>query len=582
VRNANMLLEMGLRNQAAQSAAFNLQEIGMAKIGKGSGKGTNLFNFKRDGEDYHALVQDSKDVPADLLVKGMEGIPVQTSSLLHLMGMPSRLLRQMFVANPISAARILFKDTISSAMTSGSNLDTVGKALRTVGDNLMEKRGISGGEVFQGLPDDMANILREVQTGKPGWETLMAKAHVLHAKADALTRQIRYESYKKQGLSDMEASYMALESMNFTRRGISPSIHVLNTLNPFINSQIQGINTLVQSLRGTMPMNEKLKIREKIIQRGMLVAGATMLYATMMQDKEAYKNATPDQKFNNWFLPLDTFGISEPLRVPIPFEAGMLFKAVPEMLVSAMHGNNDEAAEGLKQVVQKMIPGGDTYGIPQALRPGIEVGMGKSFYTGRDLESRHEQSLQAGYRSRPTTSGFADALGQELNVSPIKIDHLIQGYTGSLGLAITQMASSIVFGKQKQEQIAPNLSQMPLIGSSFQPQDAGAIVEQTYKVMNDAAQVKATYTDMLNKGRSDAAEAYKNKNADEFNKASMSSRFTSSMSQFTKEMQAIQTQVATGQITPEEGRQKRNDLVARRTAYAQTLLAQASGRTAPQ
>ena len=582
VRNANMLLEMGLRNQAAQSAAFNLQEIGMARIGKGAGRGTDVFNFKRDGEDYHALVQDGKGVPADLLVKGMEGIPVQTSSLLHLMGLPSRLLRQMFVANPISAGRILFKDTLSSAMTSGSNLDTVGKALRTVGENLMERRGLSGGEVFQGLPDDMANILREVQSGKPGWETLLAKAHVLHAKADALTRQIRYESYIKQGLSEMEASYMALESMNFTRRGISPSIHVLNTLNPFINSQIQGINTLVQSIRGTMPMNEKLKIREKIIQRGMLVAGATMLYATMMQDKDAYKNATPDQKFNNWFLPLDTFGVKEPLRVPIPFEAGMLFKAVPEMLVSALHGNKDEAAEGLKQVVQKMIPGGDTYGIPQALRPGIETATGKSFYTGRDLESRHEQSLQPGYRARPSTSGFADSLGQELNVSPIKIDHLIQGYTGSLGLAITQMASSLVFGKQKQEQIAPNLSQMPLVGSSFQPQDAGAILEQTYKVMNDAAQVKATYKDMLDKGRTDAAQAYLNKNSEEFNKAALAPRFTSDMTRFTNATKAIQIQVATRQITPEEGRAKRNALIAQRTADASQFLKLAGGKTTPQ
>ena len=100
--------------------------------------------------------------------------------------------------------------------------------------------------------------------------------------------------------------------------------------------------------------------------------------------------------------------------------------------------------------------------------------------------------------------------------------------------------------------------------------------------MNEASQVKATYKDMLDKGRLDAAKAYLEKNAEEFNKASMAPRFTSDMTKFTNEMKAIQMQVARREITPEQGREKKNALVARRTSYAQNVLAQASGRTAPQ
>jgi hypothetical protein len=566
VRNANMLLEMGLRNQAALGAAYNLRDIGMAVVGKGTASGKNVFNFKKDGEAYHAMVKDSGDIPADLLVKGMEGIPVQTSSLLRIMGLPGRLVRSMFTANPVSAGRILFKDTLSSAMTAGSNFDSIGAAFKNVGDNLMERRGLSGGEVFQGLPEDMSKILREVQSGKPGWETLLAKAHVLHAKADAATRQIRYESYRKQGLSDMEASYMALESMNFTKRGISPSIHVLNTLNPFINSQIQGINTLVQALRGNMPFNEKLKIREKIFQRGMLVAGGTMLYAAMMQDDKAYKNALPDQKYNNWFVGFP--GLDEPVRVPIPFEAGMLFKAVPEALVNAMYGKGEDAAEGMRLITQKMIPGGDTLGIPLALRPGIEAYMNKSFFTGRDLESKHEQAMQPGYRTRQGTSPFADALGEELDVSPIKIDHLLQGYTGGLGLAIMNMASHLVFGKENTGPEA-KLSGMPIIGSTFQPEDAGGIVEQAYKTMTDISRVQATYKDLLAKDPA-KAEAYKNRYAEEFNKAGLASGFTSTMNSMNQQRTAV---MASKTMTPAEKRAWLTDWQARRTAFAERQLA---------
>jgi hypothetical protein len=582
VNNANMILEMGLRNQAGKSVAFELEKIGMAKIGNGAVRsGPDVLKFKLDGKDKFAVVEGTPDdIPPELLVKGMEGIPVQTSALLKLAGIPSRILREAFVANPISAGRILFKDTISSAMTSGSNFDGMRAAMRNVGDNLMERRGISGGEVYTGLPQDLTKILRQVQSGKPGWESLLAKANVLHAKADAMTRQIRYESYLKQGLSEMEANHMALESMNFTRRGISPSIHVMNTLHPFLNSQIQGLNTLIKAIRGNMPMNEKLRIREKIIKRGMLLGGATMLYSALMQDDETYKNALPEQKYNNFFVPFP--GLDEKVRVPIPFEAGILFKSVPEALMNYMYGNDKDAAAGMRQAVMKLIPGAESYGVPQILAPGIETAMGKSFYTGRDIESRHEQSLVPGMRTREGTSGIAAELGEMLNISPVKIDHLIGGYTGQLGLAVTQMASSMVFGpKMAGPEVAKHWSQEPLIGSTFQPKDAGAVVEDAYQMMTEANQVKATYQDLLKKGKVVEAQAYLNKNAEEYAKSGVSAKFTAGMTQF---MNAINATKQRTDLTPEQKMQEIDKIKAQRLAFAEQMKAAASsvGKTTPQ
>ena len=578
VRNANMILEMGLRNKATLSAANELQKIGLAKIIEGKTRaGTNIVQFKSDGKDYFAIVESTPDVPADLLVKGMEGIPVQTSALMQLAGMPSRLLREMFVANPVSAGRILFKDTISSAMVAGSGFGGMRSALRNVSANLMERRGISGGEVFTGLPADLTKILREIQTGKPGWETLLAKANVMHAKADAMTRQLRYESYLQQGMSEMEATHMSLESMNFTRRGISPTIHMLNTLNPFINSQIQGVNTLVKALRGNMPMNEKLQIRDKIIKRGMLVAVGTMLYSAAMQDDETYKNALPEQKYNNWFVPFP--GVDEKVRVPLPFEAGLLFKVVPESLVNYMYGHDKEAAAGMRMAMTKMIPGLETEGIPQILKPSIEAKLGKSFYTGRDIESRHEQTLVPGMRVRDTTSGFAAELGGALNVSPIIIDHLIGGYTGQLGLAVTQMASSLVFGpKMAGAGVAKRLSQEPIVGSLFQPEDAGAVVEDAYQMMTEAEQVKNTANDMVKQGRLADARAFVEKNAVEWSRSQIATKFTSEMGKIATMMQMIK---AAPNLSPEEKLEKIDELKKRRNVLAEQAM-QAANRTTPQ
>jgi hypothetical protein len=76
----------------------------------------------------------------------------------------------------------------------------------------------------------------------------------------------------KQGLSEMEATLMTLESMNFNKRGASPSIHVISSLIPFFNAQIQGHSMCcTRRCTGKMPFNERLKIQEKILTRGMLL-----------------------------------------------------------------------------------------------------------------------------------------------------------------------------------------------------------------------------------------------------------------------------------------------------------------------
>jgi hypothetical protein len=103
--------------------------------------------------------------------------------------------------------------------------------------------------------------------------------------------------------------------MNFNKRGASPSVHMANALIPFFNSQIQGLNVLYKALTGKLPFDKRLKIQEKLITRGALMFGASLAYAAMMQDDEAYKNATPEQKYGNWFIRIS--GIDEPIKFTV-------------------------------------------------------------------------------------------------------------------------------------------------------------------------------------------------------------------------------------------------------------------------
>jgi hypothetical protein len=175
-----------------------------------------------------------------------------------------------------------------------------------------------------------ARLLYKMAEGKSGWEKLWAKADRLAIMADESARLSLYNGFIKKGMSPMEASLATLEAQNFTKHGYSPTIRMLSTMIPFFNSQIQGLNNFARSISGKSLFEDKLGARETMLKRGATVAGLTLAYTAMMRNTEAYKNADEYDKLNYWFIPLPFF--KDPIRVPIPFEVGGIFKMLPEML----------------------------------------------------------------------------------------------------------------------------------------------------------------------------------------------------------------------------------------------------------
>jgi len=536
VQNTSMLLDMALRNIAAKNVAYELADVGLAskpvKASKtGAPKGS--LEFKKDGVDYFVVVNtDHIGVPSDLLVKGMAGIPTMLPVGIRLLGIPARVLRRAVTSTPIFAAKQLFRDSTAAFMISGANSAPLLGALRKLGKTSpLESRGITGGQTFTGMPEDVSRLLRDMQEGRPGWSKAFAKMEAMSIEADAATRRAQYESYLAQGLSEMEATLMALESMNFSKRGLSPTMHMASTIVPFLNSQIQGLDVLYKAMTGKMPFNEKLDIQRKLFTRGAMMFMGTMAYAAAMQDDEEYKNAPPDVKYGNWFVRvpfLDQYA-GEPVtvRVPIPFEIGYIFKALPEMLYNSMQSEAGakDALKALNHILIQMVPGGSSMVpvqigdvklpapvvIPAAMKPVIEVGLGKSFFTGRDIESAREQQEVPGMRYRPGTSEIAKYIGEATNFSPIKIETLVSGYTGGLGLAMLH-ALSVPLPKAATEVPEKRWTELPLVGSSFQAADASGIVNDVYERLQKVTQASATYKGLVDRGEMGKAQAFLQKN----------------------------------------------------------------------
>jgi len=518
-QNTFMLTGMGLRNQAVKETSFMLQKLGIAsRVSSGMGpKGENVVRFFKHGEPYYALIDtDAYGIPADLIVKGMEGIKTSMPAVVKALGIPSQLLRNFVVRMPTYALRQIIRDPLNAWLTTGTDAAPILSSMKELASmvagrsdaerKLMESGAISS-NVYSGDEADMGKFLQDIAAGKSMWEKAIGRLDAFALQGDAATRAVVYKDSLAKGMTEQEALLRTLESMNFSRRGVSPSMHALSVMIPFFNAQVQGLDVIYRAFKGDMPFSEQTKIRAKMVQRGMMLAAGTIAYAAMMEDDEAYKRAKPEERYANWFVYVP--GVSEPVRVPIPFEMGFLFKALPEAVWnSAMQDDKaSKAAKGLGSVFMQTVPNP----VPQAIKPAVEAVLGKSFYGG-DIESAREKEMLATDRYRENTTELSKLIGAvtgKAGVSPIMLDYLVRGYTGGLGIALVQLANPLLASDARDiAQPTTKPSKLPLIGGLFQPVEGRGTLDESYDRMMEIRQIKGTYNKLVEEGRRAEAKEF--------------------------------------------------------------------------
>jgi hypothetical protein len=617
-QNAFVLTRMGLRNQMMKDNVMLLGRLGIAsKLGKATKtvvtnkkeikeaakkgitipeetkevgvdiSGPNVVRYKVKGEDNFAIIDsDMYGIPADLIVKGMEGIKTTIPFAIKAMGIPANILRKFVTRNPAYAVRQAIRDPLTAWLTTGmdgvpvlNSMTELGKMVagRSKEEATLMQAGAISSNVLTGDEQDMAKALRDMSLGRTGWTKLVAKADALAMQGDAATRAVIYKDSLAKGMSEMQAFMRTLESMNFSRRGLSPSMQMMSTLIPFFNAQIQGLDVLYRAFKGQMPYSEQLKIRQKLYTRGLLLAAGTMAYASAMEDDEAYKRAKPEERLSNWFV--YTPFSDEPLRVPIPFELGYLFKSLPEAVfnMAAQDERNKDITKGMRTLLGMANP----FALPAAVKPATEVILGRSFFGG-DIESKRElTSMMPGERSRDTTTELAKALGSitgDAGLTPIKIDYLIRGYTGGLGVALASMANPILNTEVSAvEKPTMKTSKMPFIGGLFQPVEGRGTLDAAYERMLEIQQAQGTFDRLVDTGKAEEARAFMERYANKLAAASLSSSIQKDLGDFA----TLRRQVLDSNKTTAE-----KDVLLKRIDNAQYQLASKflsfTGETRPQ
>jgi hypothetical protein len=305
------------------------------------------------------------------------------------------------------------------------------------------------------------------------------------------TRLGAFSRARKKGATALEAATEARElTLDFRRIGKE---RALNQLIAFWNANVQGTDKMVRSFKDA-PTRTLLKT----------MAGITLpsiLLWMMNHDDERYKALPEWQKNFFWIIPVGDDGPI--IRIPKPFELGIIFGSLPERILDYLFEND---VEELKTIVKAMKDGAMPGLIPTAALPVIEHITNYSFFRDRPLETLGVARRPTGLRYTPYTTETAKEIGRLTNISPIKIENWVRDWTGTLGSTTIQAMNALY------EDEAPEVGRdwyetFPAIKGFIAREPIGAAskyVNQFYDILQKTIEADAGYKLLLENDREEA------------------------------------------------------------------------------
>ena len=566
-RNSLSILTASMKNDGALKLVQSLEAMGEAELlaPKQTQGANTIFVFENGFKKYY-------DIADPELFHGIRALGgAEVGFITKMLAFPSTILRDTVTRDPGFIAVNLLRDTLSATVTSGVNLsagedgftpmiDTMKNMFSDMSD--LERFGVIGGYDFANDEGDVVDYMARVRrqqglTSDNGISAQNAFYKIwdglggLTTKSDGATRKGVFDAVYKRMKDTIdertgevytdaaalsEAAYQSLEVINFGRRGLSPMFRVVTSAIPFLNARIQGLDLIYRSFRGTYSAQDKLQegetldeLKNRIFRRTALRGGtimaSTLIYYLLVSDTEEYKEAKRELRDDNWLIPTP---FDYTIKVPIPFEIGMMFKAIPERFIDLVLG---EKVLGVKESVEKdpfesiRRQLGTSANIPflsgdisiQAIKPLFEAVTNRSAFTNTEIVPYYKLKREPGYQSSPQTNELARLIGEALNISPTKIEYVLNGYTGTLGGYMLDVVDSLTRTATGSPYIPNNIfsnptnfAQYPLIKRLVvDNKKMGGLQQQFYELRGEVDSAVQTLNSLRKQKRFDELGAYK-------------------------------------------------------------------------
>lgn len=235
-----------------------------------------------------------------------------------------------------------------------------------------------------------------------------------------------FERLQKQGVDYNKAIDVALVdaqeiTLNFSRKGIYTK--VLNQYIPFLTANIEGA---ARNIRAFISPKSAKEWASLIIKMLILGIAPQLIQELIYADDEDYQNLADTMKSNYYLIKVgDQF-----VRVPKGF-IQQSFSADIVLATKAVRG------EGVRQddVWQAIQSNWNAIGVDVSgvfFQPIIDAKNNKTWYGGEIVGSQW-QSTRPSEQYTKSTSEISKFIGRILNISPLKVDYVLDQMTGILG-----------------------------------------------------------------------------------------------------------------------------------------------------
>ena len=474
IRNYSFLTEASLKNAAGLKTLEKGVEMGVARRVPNRTK-TSVF-VRNKGKMQHYEV-DNKLVLESITALNWNG---WQNPAMNIMRNFKRYLTYGVTASPAFRIRNLIRDSIHSVAVGKLNYNFVGNVMEGMkglsknkklgASELRARMAFGGGSIHFGhVYGDDPNATQmlldraiDVNTvmKRDGWSAGARRA--LNSKlkgglkwweevgsfSENVNRAALYQQLRAKGVSHFEAAYQARDLLNFSRHGANPAVRFLTQSIPFLNARIQGLDKLGRAM-------SKEQRAQLIAVLGTYSLASIALYLAYKDDEDFKEREQWDRDTYHWFKIPGTEGA---FRIPRPFEVGavgVIFERMVEQIVDDdVHGQL--LAERILHVITETLAVDIR---PQLLTPALEVYANKDSFTGRPIESMGMKRLPASERKYAYTSsayvGASKILElipfEKVQLSPVQIEHLVQGYFGWVGSTVVSAVSIVDYPRKGAE-----------------------------------------------------------------------------------------------------------------------------------
>jgi len=379
--------------------------------------------------------------------------------IFNALSLPTRIFRTGITSTFEFWFKNLFRDQFSYAINSKSGyvpyVDLIRGMFHIFGKSNEYQRFLSSGagQSFRStldrnyLKEDLRKIIKEksklsaMNIIKNPLEIVERASQFIETSSKVGNFAKGLKKFEGKGKTELqitkEAALDSRDLIDFARRGSVGKR--INAVSAFFNSAIQGLDKTIRVFKDPATRNQAL--------------GKGIIYITLptISLYLANRENPKYQELQDWDKDLFWhFWINDVhYRLPIPFELGVIFKVIPERIMSTLD-QTDKPWSGFGKTVMNtfnFVPANPANGFGITLLSPIIQSLSNTNYFGSKIVPVREQFLppeeKFGYNTSESAKligkivskipGYRDIKSLEILATPRYVDNMVQGYFGTLG-----------------------------------------------------------------------------------------------------------------------------------------------------